>query len=816
MLLLSLLVLKPAILFAQSSLEQPLTREDARHLYSRTGFGYSLAQHDQAQGLTRAEAIALVMNGFATAPSTPMPQWVNADAPMFWTRRDMSGVQRNQFRSQRDHELLQLTRWWHREMVATPSPQTERIVMFWHDLMPTSYHGINRQSVAMANQNAMFRQYGLGSFGDLLKALIRDPAMLNYLDNISSKKQSPNENLARELLERFSMGEGSYTEQTVKEAARALTGYSVSDDYNLSFRFEGWKHDTGVKTLFGKTGQFNGDDLIDLILEQPATARFIASKFWNLLVSDEAPPPEAVKALAGELRSNHYDLAQLYQSILETEAFWDASNRIARVKSPITYQIGLARSLEYAKHHWKSFPVMTSVLGMRLFSPPNVSGWDEGAAFTTAGRLKKRKKIIAQLLSAKKNLNTDNKKPSMMQNMMGDGASRFSVTMAAENYKGPAAYRIELFDGDESLWQSKEAQWEHGHNTQAFGRIVDQANMPWYEAPLDPDVAVLERATHVRVHFLNDAAADDGDRNLYVRGVTINGDWYLASNGTQQSGCVPRDAADAGNLYCNGYVDVPVNTQSLVVGVASSEPYRVGGARVRWGTINNKAKYGANKKSRLELSLESVKAEDKQWRNIKIALHADKQGDIDFRIDSYSCWPECFTTVDDCLWLDKIDGVTRTWVFPLSNQHQCHYNSLSAQEQRLVDAIWISLPSFIKTAAATEKDRRYKPVLQHWAELVRQRKNEFASSRYSQSQFRFAIDPTKHAAKAPPSLPAPEIVIDGPEQLQQQLRLRDISVYDLLLPGVAIELFPQLSDAQALPITEQLAIYSQHAVSHLY
>ena len=802
---------------AEHSLDQTLTTEDARHLFSRTGFGYSFAQHDQSSGLTRREAIALVMQGFTVEPAVAMPAWVAADAPYHWSARDMNRAQRVRFERNRDQEMAQLRQWWISEMLQTPSPQTERLVLFWHDLMATSYHGVNYQSLAMAKQNAMFRTHSLGNFGDLLKALIRDPAMLNYLDNENSRKQSPNENLARELLERFTMGEGNYTEQTVKEAARALTGYSVSHDYNLSFRFETWKHDRGEKQLFGQTGKFNGDDLIDLILSQAATAEFVAGKFWNLLITDKQASKSDLAPLAEQLLTNQYDLAKLYQSILMSDAFWQIDNRIARVKSPIVLQVALARSLEYPKQHWQTIPITSASIGMSLFAPPNVSGWHEGTAYTTAGRLKQRNNVIEMLLGLKApNGMQPQMQPEMGANMMI--AKGITITMAAENYYGPVKYRVELHRGEQMLWKSADLTWLHGHDTLQFGRVNDMSNMPWQQTMVTPSDEQIERADKLRLYFLNDKAGQDGDRNLYVRGVAISDNYFVASDGTQQSRCIPKNSADAGNLYCNGYVDIPVNTVAKPDNSELDKPYQVGNVRVRWGNVG---KGGRKNRSRLELTLEAVRARDQQWRNIGIAMHTNSVNHAEMRMDTYSCWPDCFidnnANTDDCLWLDKLDGVTQTWVFPLDNEHRCHYQILNDEEKRLVDAIWMSLPDFIDHAAESEKDRRYSDVLARWKQHIHSQQGRLNASRYAQANNRFVINPALLAKDQPPTVvQAPAALITSKDQLQSQLALRGLSVFDLLLPGVGVDKFPLLDVSVQQPLAEQLRAYSRHAVSQLY
>ncbi len=796
-----------------STVDQPLTLTDARHLFSRTGFGFSLAQHDEVKGLSRREAIDAIMRGFSTKPFIPMPAWVDGDAPYFWSLRDMEREDRVRFQRDRDLELSQLRQWWVSELLQTPSPQTERLVLFWHDLMPTSYHGINYQSISMARQNAMFRRLGLGRFDELLKALIRDPAMLNYLDNENSRKQSPNENLARELLERFSMGEGNYREDTVKEAARALTGFGVSHDYNLAFRFQTWKHDKGNKTLFGQTGKFTGDDLVDLIMKQDATAEFIAGKFWQLLVSDKAATKTQLAPLITELKNNDYDLARLYRSILISEAFWQEENRIARVKSPITLQIAAARSLEYPKMQWQSIPVTSASLGMDLFAPPNVSGWNEGTAFTTAGRLKQRKGIVDTLLGIGGETRmkvSNNMVGGMMQpnnTMMSD--SGVTITMAAEDYKGPANYRIELHNSG-LLWQSDVHIWRRGHDTQRYGRVGNMSNMPWHKHRVTAPAEAVDNAKLLRVVFLNDNAGPDGDRNLYVRGFDRAGQWYPASRGTQTSACLPKNPANAGNLYCNGHIDIPITPKNSAQALSSDSPYQAGAVRVRWGNVRNE------KKARLELTLESVVAPQGRWRNISFELHHNGEGKMDLRLNSYSCWPDCFTEIAECLWLDDLDGTTRTWSFALRGNKLCHYDSLTASQKELIDSIWMSVPNLVSRAAEAEQGKRYSQAINQWVELTKDNR-WLPQSIYAKEGKQFVIN--SELLKKPyqdTSVNAPEVLLTTSEQLQSQLQMRHLNVFDLLIPGIEISAFPQLSSTLNKPIAQQLEAYSKHAVSQVY
>ena len=224
--------------------------------------------------------------------------------------------------------------------------------------------------------------------------------MLNYLDNNNSNKEKPNENFARELMELFSLGEGNYTEQDVKNAARALTGYTIEGTNDQQFMFRYWAHDNSEKSIFGKTGNFNGDDLVDLILTQPAAARFITAKFWYALVSNIKPDRSRLAVHANAFRQSDYDIKTLYKSILLSEDFWNVDNRATIVQSPVALTIGTIRSTGILPSDWQTLPSTLAQMGQQLFDPPNVAGWPGGKAWITPGRLLTRLEWLKSLAAA--------------------------------------------------------------------------------------------------------------------------------------------------------------------------------------------------------------------------------------------------------------------------------------------------------------------------------------------------------------------------------------------------------------------------------
>src|SRR5262249_48349805 len=235
-----------------------------------------------------------------------------------------------------------LKAWWVYRMLYGPDPLTERLALMWHNHFATSNLKVENLT-AMRRQNDLFRKLGRGPFGELLKAVVHDPAMLVWLDTPSNRKGHPNENLARELMELFSMGVGHYTEADVKEAARALTGWGVDED---AFADVPARHDDGEKTILGRKGAWKGDDLVRMVLEHPATARRLAWRVCELFLGEKALKAADVGALADGLRERHLDVGWAVETVLRSRTFFAGDNLGDRVLSPVEYVIGAARALE--------------------------------------------------------------------------------------------------------------------------------------------------------------------------------------------------------------------------------------------------------------------------------------------------------------------------------------------------------------------------------------------------------------------------------------------------------------------------------------
>jgi hypothetical protein len=270
-----------------------------------------------------------------------------------------------------------LKAWWVFRMLFTPDPLGERLALFWHNHFATSAAKVG---LAVRRQNDILRRLARARFGELLGEVVRDPALLLYLDAQASRKGAPNENLARELMELFTLGIGHYTEKDVKEAARVLTGWTVAGG---QFREAPELHDEGDKTVLGKTGRWKGGDLVRMLLEHPATSRRLAARLCGLLLSEGAADAGAVRSLADGLRDRKLDIGWAVGTVLRSRLFFAEKNIGARVLGPPEYVVGAARALELLDPAPNTLVLADYIgtLGQNLFYPPNVFGWPGGRSW---------------------------------------------------------------------------------------------------------------------------------------------------------------------------------------------------------------------------------------------------------------------------------------------------------------------------------------------------------------------------------------------------------------------------------------------------
>jgi len=308
--------------------------------------------------------------------------------------------------------------YWMYRMINSMRPLEEKMVLFCHAIFATSYSKLNRNP-QMNKQMEMFRRHGMGNLRNLLIELSRDPAMIYWLDNCENHKGAPNENYGRELLELFSMGVGmdgrpNYTEDDVKECARAFTGWTMAPalprypygDYLWDFEYRPDDHDDGQKVFLGRRGRFNGEDIIDIIVQQPATARFISRHVYNFFVADEPPvaswqsiPPRdqgAIRALEEEYFRSDGDIRSMLRVLFNSDFFKNA--RFAKVKSPAELVAGVMRLVgdyTFPKPNIHNMVYACNYMGQELFNPPTVEGWHTGKEWIDSGALVERVNFAA-------------------------------------------------------------------------------------------------------------------------------------------------------------------------------------------------------------------------------------------------------------------------------------------------------------------------------------------------------------------------------------------------------------------------------------
>jgi uncharacterized protein (DUF1800 family) len=267
-------------------------------------------------------------------------------------------------------DIARLAGWWMSRMVHTQRPLHARLALFWHNHFATGNQKVNSPPL-MLRQLRTIERHALGRLDELLLAVSRDPAMIIWLDGDSNRKDHPNENYARELFELFSLGPGNYSERDLREAARAFSGWHQREG---QFFFNERLHDADAKTIFGRTGRFDGADVVALAVDQPACASFLAHKLLREFVCDQ-PPAALTGELGDVIRAEKFDIAATMRVLLTSRAFFDPAFYRARIKSPVEFCIGLVRSFEM-RAPGQQIHSAASQMGQRLFEPPTVKGWE--------------------------------------------------------------------------------------------------------------------------------------------------------------------------------------------------------------------------------------------------------------------------------------------------------------------------------------------------------------------------------------------------------------------------------------------------------
>lgn len=308
-------------------------------------------------------------------------------------------------RAQREdrRQMREIQHWWLARMVQSPRPLQEKLTLFWHGHFATAYRTIE-DSYHMYQQNRFLRGAALGSFATLLRGIIRDPAMLRYLNNNQNRKQSPNENLAREIMELFSLGEGHYSERDIKDGARALTGFTYNDD---AFEFSQNNHDQTSKNILSLKGNLDGDGLVNAILLSPFCAPFISAKLYKFFVADiptdttrlAGAQRKVVQAMSSTMQKARYELRPVLRQLLLSRHFYDPSVMGNKIKSPVDLLVGAVRSLNTPVRNMGVISAALDTMGQSVFMPPSVKGWDGGRSWINTSTLFIRQNTLVYLLT---------------------------------------------------------------------------------------------------------------------------------------------------------------------------------------------------------------------------------------------------------------------------------------------------------------------------------------------------------------------------------------------------------------------------------
>jgi len=377
----------------------PLSQQQKnQHLLWRAGFG---PMNEEFGQLASASTNSYVNALFKASAKSPLYIDVADSAikglmmgvdDVVKQQQQLNEEQRKKLRQQSREDIKNLNLTWISEMVNSEQQLREKMAFFWHG------HFASRNLNILYQQKLLdvIRKNALENFGDLLSEVSKSAAMINFLNNNQNRKGHPNENFAREVMELFTLGRGNYTEQDIKEAARAFTGWGAN--IKGDFVFRQYQHDNDKKTVLGKTGNLNGDDVLNILLEQKQTARFICTKVYRFFVNEEIDESR-INWLADRFYQSNYKISGLMRDIFSSEWFYDPKNIGTRIKSPVELIVGIQRVLPMKLDNPEVQLLIQRLLGQLLFYPPNVAGWPGGKNWIDSSSLMLRLRLPQLLYS---------------------------------------------------------------------------------------------------------------------------------------------------------------------------------------------------------------------------------------------------------------------------------------------------------------------------------------------------------------------------------------------------------------------------------
>ncbi len=378
---------------------QTYSFEDAAHLLRRAGFGGSIEEIEQLRRLGPSLAVEKLLSFSSNDGTEGNPHDLDEQ---FEAVRAAGRPVNNQVAS----TIAVAQAWWLYKMRVSTQPLKEKMTLFWHGHFVSGLDKV-RHGYMLQTQNELFRRMALGKFENLTLEVAKDPAMLRYLDNNVNTKKKPNENFAREVMELFTMGvHGGYTERDIQEAARAFTGWTFSYKRNAGveaikhpeFVFNAKEHDTGNKTILGKTGNWNGEDVVRIVANHPSTAKYMVTKLWNFFVAPKIPQDTLSELEAFWTRSQG-NIRDLLREIFSSAEFYAPENRYALIKTPLEFVIGSLRASQAAlePQHEKALSAILARMAQIPFFPPDVSGWDGDIDWIADTTMLNRLQYVAML-----------------------------------------------------------------------------------------------------------------------------------------------------------------------------------------------------------------------------------------------------------------------------------------------------------------------------------------------------------------------------------------------------------------------------------
>ena len=689
-------------------LDRSMSASEVSYVLRKIGFEPSPAEISPWIGQKRSNLIKDLIKGLDASPIVEFPEWTKFE-PRYWGHNDWSENKRNAFRSARRQEIAELRQWWIKQMLATNSPLAERIVLFWENTFVAGFSGLEEKSHAQWMHHKTIRTHALGNYREFLHAIVKDPAVLIYLDNNENKRESPNENLARELFELFTLGEGNYSENDVRESARALAGWHVSEFGKISFIEKAWARDFSKKMIFSEKKNFDGEKLVELILRHQKASEFVVKRFWSEFVSMEPIPQEALIHWSDAFRKMNYEISELLAVILNSSYFWEEKYRGTSVKSPSELLVGIVRMSQNTELSISELDAALADMGQTLFDPPDVSGWGYGDYWIDAAKLIERERFqarVSQVLTREKMTDVRPKNAMGLEMDEQKEPNVIRLKLAGEAYQGPPPFRVSIKHSG-GFWSSEIFYLNSARDTERLGRYEDESQWVWetISIVLPEKINAIET---IAINFTSDAAGNGGDRNLFVGAVEWQGQMMPGSLGAQSPGCQSDKGGKKRHpdrLYCAGQLKLDWKklssriTQQLS-NLEQTSLFETNELVLLWLKSPKKGGWQS-----IDLMFDGLSFKDRTWDyfGFKVVVDAKNKNHFHLAFDEDRCKPSCFTRWPSGAWKDKLG--LRHSVVSFNNFEdwaQRQYSALRKIDKELVRAIISIMPRVRELVANTQ------------------------------------------------------------------------------------------------------------------